>query len=256
MLLTTVILVLRETLEATLIVSVLLAWSVLHGRGRGWAGVALLLGVAGAGLYAACAATVSEWFDFVGMEIVNAAMHFTICAALVVLAARPEARVTGMCSMLLAGALAVVREGFEIVLYLWGFVADHGAWAVVSLGSALGAGIGIATGVLLFYLLVGMRRSRAWRLAQVLIALFAGNMAAQGVLLLIQADWVSGGMPLWNTSRLLAEDGVVGQLLYALIGYEATPSAWQAGAYAAVFCLVLWLFRYYPVRTDAAGSGN
>ena len=70
MLLTNVVLVLREMLEAALIVSVLLAWSVLHDGGRGWIRSALATGIAGAAVYAANAATVSEWFDYVGMEIV------------------------------------------------------------------------------------------------------------------------------------------------------------------------------------------
>lgn len=253
MLLTTVVLVLREMLEAALIVSVLLAWSVLHGRSRRWIGVALATGIAGAAVYAVNAAAVSEWFDYVGMEVVNAAMQFTVCMALLVLAARPAARAATW-PMLVAVALAVVREGFEILLYLSGFVADRGAWSTVALGSALGAGIGISAGALLFYLVVGLRRARALRVAQVLIALFAGNMAAQAVLLLIQADWIPGGVQVWNTASLLAEDSVLGQLLYALVGYEATPSIWQVTAYAGVFCLLFVFFSRRPTRADGNGS--
>ena len=45
MLLTNVVLVLREMLEAALIVSVLLAWSVIHDGGRGWLRSALATGM-------------------------------------------------------------------------------------------------------------------------------------------------------------------------------------------------------------------
>ncbi len=256
MLLTTVVLVLREILEAALIVSVLLAWSALHRRARGWAGWALGAGVAGSAFYAVQAGAVSEWFDFVGMEVVNAAMHLTVCAMLLVLAMRPATRAAPVWPMLVAVALAVVREGFEILLYLSGFAADYRAWAAVLLGTALGAGIGISAGALLFYLVVGMARERALRLAQVLIALFGGNMAAQAVLLLSQADWLPTGAPLWNTSHLLAEDSITGQLLYALIGYEATPSVWQVTAYGATFCLMLWLFSRRSPREGGHGGGG
>ncbi len=255
MLLTTVVLVLREMLEAALIVSVLLAWSVLHVRSRRWIGAALAAGIAGAAVYAVNAATVSEWFDYVGMEVVNAAMQFAVCAVLLALAARPTARAATW-PMLIAVALAVVREGFEILLYLSGFIADRGAWSTVALGSALGAGIGISAGALLFYLVVGLPRARALRLAQVLIALFAGNMAAQGVLLLIQADWIPGGVQVWNTGDVLAEDSVLGQLLYALVGYEATPSIWQVTAYVAMFCLLFGLFLRRSTPADGDGSGR
>ena len=256
MLLTNVVLVLREMLEAAPIVSVLLAWSVLHDGGRGWIRSALATGIAGAAVYAANAATVSEWFDYVGMEIVNAGMQFAICVALLVLAAPTAARTMPVLAMQVAVAFAVVREGFEILLYVSGFVADRSAWTTVILGSALGAGIGISVGALLFYLVAGMRRERALRLAKVLIALFAGNMAAQGVLLLIQADWIAGGAPLWNTSQVLAEDSLLGQLPYALVGYEATPSGRQAAAYAATFGLVMWLFSIRPAGADGDGSGS
>lgn len=256
MLLTTVVLVLREMLEAALIVSVLLAWSLLQGCRRRWIGAALAAGIAGAAVYARHAGAVSEWFDYVGMEVVNAGMQFTVCAVLLVLAARPAVRAATVWPMRVAVALAVVREGFEILLYLSGFVADRGAWSTVALGSALGAGIGISAGALLFYAVVGMRRARALRAAQLLIALFGGNMAAQGVLLLIQADWIPGGATLWSTAHLLAEDSVLGQLLYALVGYEATPSVWQATAYAAMFCLILWLFLRRPLHADGNDSGK
>ncbi|MCP5319588.1 MAG: FTR1 family protein [Pseudomonadales bacterium] len=256
MLLTTAVLVLRETLEATVVVSVLLAWSVLHRRSRGWAWWAFGAGIAGSALYAAQVDVVSEWFDFAGMEVVNAGMHVLICAMLSVLAWRPTAHPAPTSPMLVVVALAVVREGFEILLYLSGFAADHRAWGTVLLGSVLGAGIGVSIGALLFYLAVGMPRERALWFARVLIALFAGNMAAQAVLLLIQADWISTGAPLWNTSHLLAEDSIVGQLLYALIGYEATPSVWQVVAYGATFCLMLWPFFGRPLRKHSSDGGS
>lgn len=242
MLLTTVVLVLTETLEAAMIVSMLLAWSLLNGYRRRWIGGALLTGLAGSALYAAQAATVSDWFDYAGMEVVNAGMHFGVCMALLVIAVLPRARRIVMCAMLLAVVFAMVREGFEILLYLSGFVADRTAWSTVVLGSVMGVGIGVSIGALLFYMVVGLTGQWARRMAQLLIALSGGNMAAQGTLLLIQADWVAGGLPLWNTSHLLAEDSLPGQLLYALIGYEATPYLWQAVAYCTTFCVLSWLF--------------
>ena len=72
--------------------------------------------------------------------------------------------------------------------------------------------------------------------------------------LLIQADWVQAGPPLWDTSELLREDSMGGQLLYALLGYEASPSRVEATMYAAglvtmiVAALVGW--RLLP------GSGS
>jgi high-affinity iron transporter len=49
--------------------------------------------------------------------------------------------------------------------------------------------------------------------------------------LLIQADWVPSHLPLWDTTDWLSESSVTGQLLYVLVGYEATPTAIQVAFY-------------------------
>src|SRR5690606_7165635 len=74
-----------------------------------------------------------------------------------------------------------------------------------------------------------------------LIALFGGNMLSQAALMLIQSDWLPGGAILWDSSALLPEDSLAGQLFYALVGYEATPSLTQAIAYFGGFTLLAGL---------------
>ena len=58
-------------------------------------------------------------------------------------------------------------------------------------------------------------------------------------MLLVQADWLPASQPLWNSSAWLPEGSLLGQLLYALIGYEATPGPWQVGLYGASILLAL-----------------
>jgi high-affinity iron transporter len=64
-------------------------------------------------------------------------------------------------------------------------------------------------------------------------------MTLQATALLIQADWLPADYPLWDSSALLAEQSVAGQLLYALVGYEATPTALQLGAYLTAVLVIL-----------------
>jgi high-affinity iron transporter len=63
-------------------------------------------------------------------------------------------------------------------------------------------------------------------------------MSAQATGLLIQADWLSVAGPVWDSSGLIAEDSLPGQLLYALIGYEASPSAIEVFIYAASLAIM------------------
>jgi high-affinity iron transporter len=63
-------------------------------------------------------------------------------------------------------------------------------------------------------------------------------MASQAIVLLNQADWLPFSPIAWDTNNLLSEASVIGQLAYALIGYEATPSLMQVLAYSIGFIAV------------------
>ncbi len=250
MLLNSVIIVLREVLEAALMISVLLVLTrLLHANGR-WLWRALLLGLAGAVFYGSQLEKISEFFDGVGQEIVNAGLQFFVFAALLVctfLVTRSFRQSTERprllpAAMAWAVGVAVAREGSEILVYVSGFMQSDNFFANVSMGSAIGACIGFSTGVLLYYLLLMMPPGRSRFTAQVLIALIGAGMCAQATRLLIQADWLSVEGPLWDTSSLLSEYSTAGQLLYALIGYEASPSMIEVMVYVGSLLLMGVMF--------------
>jgi high-affinity iron transporter len=66
-------------------------------------------------------------------------------------------------------------------------------------------------------------------------------MVMQITQLLIQADIINGQHAIWNTSSLLNERSLIGQLLYAVIGYEATPTPSQIYAYIITLTFMLYL---------------
>ncbi len=255
MLLSSVILVLQETLEAALLVSVLLTISNEQWSKVSW----LLFGICGGAilsyLYASNMVEISEWFDYVGQEIVNAALQVLTTLLIVVCtwaAYKSQRRgVTARQSQsnrygslfafcaAAAVALAITREGSEIMLYLGGFFRQPEYFRTIMVGSSIGFSIGLSIGILLYYGLSSLPVN--WRLgaAVFLIALFAGNMLSQAVLQLTQADWITASGIFWDTSHWLPEKSILGQLLYALVGYEATPSGAQLIAYAVGVILVL-----------------
>jgi high-affinity iron transporter len=128
--------------------------------------------------------------------------------------------------------LAVTREGSEILVFLQGFLGQSGQVRAVAIGSAIGFGIGLSVGLLLLYAQLPLRGPRTRWIPMVLLALYGGNMMSQATLYLIQADWLQSGAALWNTSQWLPEHGVTGRLMYALVGYESSPSAAQVVSYA------------------------
>ena len=241
MLINSVVIVLREVLEAALMVSVLLAASRLLQITSRWLVVALTLGLVGAAAYGQFLDPISELFEGVGQELFNALLQYAAFAALAIVAfliARQRSGLGGEKSILpgmmaMAVALAVIREGSEVLIYVTGFVQISNFLSSVGIGSLAGAAIGSSVGVLFYYLLLALPPRRALLISLTLLGLAASGMSAQATGLLIQADWISIAGPVWDSSRFIAEDSLTGQLLYALIGYEASPSATEVITYLA-----------------------
>lgn len=251
MFLSAVVLILQEILEAALLVSVMLMFTHLFNQlwqgtillTRYWVLYSIVLGGLCAAIFAYYTPAISVWFDYVGQEIANAAIHIVSLTLLMILAflvpassldAKPRVR-SRLILVCMTGVVlfSIVREGSEIMLYLIGVTSQPENVTATIFGSLLGAGIGISTGILLFYSLMSLNNKWAFRAGLILLCLSAGNMAAQSALLLIQADWLPYTPALWNSSALISETSVVGRLLYALVGYEATPSAAQVICYGA-----------------------
>lgn len=263
MLLTSVIIVLREVLEAALLISILSALSVTHGIRRGWIGWALGCGIVAALVLGYGIDSVSGWFDGVGQEVCGACMQFAIYLGLLLLLfllGRPgaTARAAPAWSVLMAVivALAITREGFEVLVYLLGFAGNLKQLLVVLVGSAIGAGIGISSGALLYYLLRSLPRRPSLLVSLLLLVLVAAGLLSQAALLLIQADWLPSQLPVWDTSALISEESVTGQLLYAMLGYEATPTAIQAGFHFGGLLLMMLVGMNSATRLRRAGNST
>jgi high-affinity iron transporter len=246
-LLTSVVIVLREVLEAALLISILSALSGIMGISRQWLLWAFGCGFAGAVSYKLGINPVSDLFDGTGQELSSAAMQFLIYLLLVVFAFLAGRSISGRGShgaftvLVMAAiiALAITREGFEVLVYLFGFADEWQQSLAILTGALIGAGVGISAGALVYYLFSNMKHRYALLLGLCLLSLVAAGMISQAALLLIQADWLPAQLPLWDTSAWLAEQSITGTVLYALIGYEATPTAIQAACYFGGLLLIL-----------------
>ncbi len=249
--LVSLIIVFREAMEAGLIVGIILAATQgVRGRGQ-WIAGGIAAGVAGASLVAAFAAMLSDAFEGTGQEIFTAAI---LGFAVVMLGwhilwmshhARgmaAEFRQVGQAVRLgqrslaaLAGvvAVAVLREGAEVVLFLYGSIAGSQTTPLSMLGGGIG-GLALAAGLswLLYRGLVAIPLHRLFQVTNALIALLAAGMAGQAAATLHSADLLpSLGEQLWDSSALLTDHSIAGKALHALIGYSAHPSGIQVAAW-------------------------
>ena len=242
MLLTSVIIVLREVLEAALLISVLSALRHILGGGRKELLLGLVAGLTSSVILARSMGVISEFADGVGQELLLAMMHLAIYICLLAigiafLAPPVEGRPALPILMAFTVAVAVSREGAEICLYLSAFLQQPEARDSVLHGSLIGLGIGVSAGALLYYALCLLPSVAGRWVVTSLLVVVAGAMAIQAAGLLIQADFLPDGRA-WDTSGWLSEEGVAGQLLYALVGYEATPAPAQLWVYS---CAVIMM---------------
>lgn len=252
MMLDAVIIVLREVLEAAMLASLLLAIGKLSGIRFFWFFASALVGLVGAYGYARAMGWVSTLFDYTGQERVNGFIQVgTYLATLLVVLLlgysenrRPWSPLT--LAMAVTVALAVTREGSEIMVYLQTFAFDSHKLVRVLTGGFVGACIGASIGVIVYFALVLSDRRRALRVCRWALMLVATGMLSQIVPLFEQADLIASARPVWDSSAFIPETSVIGQLLYAVLGYEATPSAAQLAVYGlgmAAFAFVLVISR-------------
>ena len=262
------IIVFREVIEAGLIVGIVLAATTgVPGRERAVA-MGILAGVLGACLVAAFAGELAGLFQGAGQEIFNATILLLAVAMLTwhnvwmashgremarELKAAGHQVKTGertLAALSIVVGVAVLREGSEVVLFLYGIAAQGGTSAA---GMIAGGGLGLAAGALVSGLMyAGLLKVPAGKLFQVtsgLITLLAAGMAAQAVIFLQNAGWLEFfTSTVWDTSWLLPDDGqgslgLFGKMLHTLVGYTAAPNGAQLIAYGFTIVLILVLMR-------------
>lgn len=263
--LATAIIVFREVVEAALIIGIVLAASRGTPRRGWWVFGGVAMGLLAAGWVAAFADRLAAMAAGMGQELFNAAILF---AAVLLLGwhnvwmqqhGRELAREMNqvgravaagdrpLYALALVVGLAVLREGAEVVLFLFGVAsAEPGqSWSMLTgglLGIALGAGVGCA----LYSGLVKIPIRHLFAVTGWLILFLAAGLASQGAAYLVQADWLPPlGQSVWNTSDILSEDSIPGQVLHTLIGYAAEPDGVQILFYVVTLVTIYGLMRMF-----------
>ncbi|OFZ66800.1 MAG: iron permease [Betaproteobacteria bacterium RBG_16_56_24] len=273
----TAIIVFREVLEAALIIGILAAATRSVPNSKRWMAAGVLLGLAGAGAVAAFTDVIGSLASGIGQEIFNAIVlgiavlmlawhniwmssHGAALAASAKSVGRGISDGNSECSILLViTGLAVLREGSETVLFLYGIAAsDSGGQTAMMLGGMTGMLAGIAVGYTIYAGLLRVPLRWFFNATGILVLLLAAGMASQAAHFLIQADLLpSLAAPLWDTSALLPENGLPGMLLHSLIGYDARPAGMQVVFYLIVLAAIAagtkWAKRPYKSIRSTKG---
>jgi high-affinity iron transporter len=269
----TALIVFREVLEAALIIGIVLAAcrGIPH-RGLMVSG-GITAGLAGAVVVAAAAGTIAEAASGMGQEILNACI---LGAAVLMLGwhnvwmsrhGREIARHMGSVGRNIAHgaapvwmlgtviALAVLREGSEVVLFLYGVAAGGADSGQMLAGGTAGLAAGVMVGSLVYFGLLGIPLRYFFAVTSVMILLVAAGLASQAAGMLLQAGLLPPlGEPLWDTSFLVADGSISGRLLQALIGYSSRPAGIQVLSYVVTLLVIGGLMKLIGRTSSTTGS--
>jgi len=262
------IIVFREVFEAGLIVGIVLAVTRTVPRRNQWIAGGVLAGVLGACVVAVFAGALSNLFAGMGQELFNA---FILIVAVVMLTwhnvwmarhgselagelrAAGQAVVEGSKSLFALAVVvgvAVLREGSEVVLFLYGVLAGGDSGGGVALGGFVGLLLGAAVCMLTYLGLVSIPTRKLFATTTALIALLAAGMAAQAAAFLEKANWLTAmDNVVWDSSWLLSDSSILGKALHTLIGYTDQPTAMQLAVYIAILAVTFVLMRLYGAPT-------
>ena len=236
----------------------------------------MLGGLAGAAVVAAFAGQIGALFEGAGQELFNAAI---LLVAVIMLAwhnvwmashgraLAQEMKEVGaavssgqkpLAALAIVCGIAVLREGSEVLLFLYGIFASGGTSKLAMLvGGLLGLVAGAALSALMYLGLVTIPTRYLFSFTSSLITLLAAGLAAQAVNFLQQAGYLDVlTATVWDSSWLLPEDSLLGRLLHTLIGYTDRPSGAQLVAYVLTVAVIVGLMRWTRADSTAATAAR
>ncbi len=267
----TLVIFFRESLEASLIVGIILAYLARVGRPDQvravWAGVgvAVMLDLA-IGLLTY---HVIRQYDGSRVQSVLEGSTYLVATGMLTymsfwmkeqsrdlkraLEARVEAALTrgSLLAMVLLSAVTVGREGLETVFFTLAIAFHAAPWAM-----AAGAGVGLAAGVAVTYWIYRLGRrvplGLFFNVLGVVLLLFAAGLLADGIEDFQALGWLPFlGQVVWHSGRWLSENSALGDILHSFFGYADAPTLLQVGTYAAFLAVAVAAYLRLGRREDA-----
>ena len=257
--LATLVIFLREGVEASMIVAILLAYLNRLGRRDHFrdvflgVGAALLLATAvGVAVYA----TVSQYDGSRGQTIFETVTYLLAAAVLTYmtfwmrnharslskeLRSRAEAALDGKArwGLGLLAFQAVGREGLETVVFTLAIVFSTSPARALS-GAVLGLAGSLVIAFVIYRLGHKLNLSRFFTVIGVLLMVFAAGLLANAIQNLQELGWLPMlDLPMWHTGQLLSQDSAFGDVLHSFFGYSDSPTPLQLLIYVAYLAIVM-----------------
>ena len=267
---------LRESLQAPILIGLVLAYLARTGNARHFPmigrGAALAIAacvVAGLILYFPLGdvhGPQEEWFEGTLMLVTAALLTwllFRMRSQAAALRGRGGARLDLsrtdplLWGLALLAGVALVREGFEVALFLVGQLVDAAGGDTLAASGLVGGLIGVALAVAIGYAVarasLALGTDAFFRWTGIALILVAAGLVSHAVHKFIETGVAPiAGEIAFDLRGVLPHDAGVGQFLRALFGYSAQPEVAAVIVHATYAVIGLWLYlrhiRSGPMR--------
>lgn len=273
--LATFFLMLREGLEAALIVGIVSAYLVKIGRRDALSGVALGV-IAGIGLSVAIGVGVTATIQQLPLVVKETLEGATGVLAVAILTwmlfwMRRQGRAlkgeleegvdralttTGTRALIGLAFLAVIREGVETVLFLIPILSFNGTGIDTVAGGLLGLASAVVFGWAIFVAGVRINLRRFFTITGTILIFVSAGLVAFAIAEFGEAGLISNAGTAFNLQAILPDNGPIGSVLRGLFGYRAAPTPFELIGYLAylVPVLILYVIDRPTLRRQPAGA--
>lgn len=140
--------------------------------------------------------------------------------------------------------LAVIREGFETVLFLMAVVTSRGDTTSALIGGLVGLLVAAGIGYAIFAMGIRINLKRFFTITGTLLIFVAAGLVTYAVAEFTEAGILPPSPVAWDWGAVLPESSPIGSVLSGLLGYRAAPTVLQVICYLAYLIPVLTLFLF------------
>ena len=270
--LATLVIFLREGVEASMIVAILLAYLDRIGKREHFkdvflgVGAALVLATAGG----AVAYLTIRSYDGSRVQTIFETVTFIVAATVLTymtfwmrnharslskeLRAHVDAALDGRArwGLGLLAFQAVGREGLETVVFTLAIIFSTSTAGALS-GAAIGLAGALAIAFVIYRLGHRLNMARFFTVIGLLLMVFAAGLLADTVENLQQLGWLPVlATPMWHSASLLSEDSSFGDVLHSFFGYSDAPTPLQLLVYVGYLAIVIVAFLGFRARRAPA----
>lgn len=277
------VIVFREMLEMALVIGILLAATRGLAGSRRWIGVGIGGGLIGALIVAIFMEEMEASFNGSGEFMFNAIVLLLasgliawtvfwmtshgreLSAKMKQVGASVKEGTLPYTALAVVSLSTVIREGSEAAFFLFGAAqtaqtdgwgAQTDGWGLMA-GGVLGLVSALAIGAIVYAGMIRVPVRHLFSVAGWILMLIASGMASQAAMNLVTINWLPPLIDrLWDTSWLLPQSSLLGEVLHVLVGYDEGPSGIQFLVFVASLVTMALLYRRLQTKTHHDPRGT